>query len=160
MVLKVLAKIVSLFLSAVMTLAAPLGLITGSREARIARAKEDCRVSFAAISDTHLRSNFHLIFQGMLELGLTDMEKAKDKLDAVAFVGDLTDHGYYEMWDAFEDAVTKYDIADNKLVVVGNHDTWGPNREEFDNPTDGVKPTFIRYNKTISDREISCIAGA
>ena len=139
MVLKVLAKIISLFLSAVMTLAAPLGLITGSREARIARAKEDCRVSFAAISDTHLRSNFHLIFQGMLELGLTDMEKAKD----------------YEMWDAFEDAVTKYDIADNKLVVVGNHDTWGPNRDEFDNPVDGVKPTFIHYNKTISDRDIT-----
>lgn len=155
MFLKVLAKIVSLFLSVVMTLSAPLGLVTGSREARIARAKEDCRVSFAAISDIHLRGNMKLIFQGMLELGLTDMEKAKEKLDAVAFVGDITDHGYYEMWDVFEDAVTKYDIADNKLVVVGNHDTWGPNRDEFDNPVDGVKPTFIHYNKTISDRDIT-----
>lgn len=155
MFLKVLVKIVSLFLSAVMMLATPLGLITGEKEARIARAKDDCRVSFAAISDIHLRGNYKLIFQGMLELGLSDMANAKDKLDAVAFVGDITDHGYYDQWNVFEDAATKYDIADNKLVVVGNHDTWGPNRDEFDNPVDGVKPTFIHYNKTISDRDIT-----
>lgn len=155
MFMKVLVKIVSLFLSAVMTAAAPLGLITGSQEAKIARAKENCRVSFAAISDIHLRGNYKLIFQGMLELGLADMESAEDRLDAVAFVGDITDHGYYDQWNVFEDAVTKYDIADNKLIVIGNHDTWGPNREEFDNPEDGVKPTFIHYNKTISDRDVT-----
>ncbi len=155
MFLKILVKPVSLLLSVVMTLCAPLGLITGSKEAKIARAKADCRVSFAAISDIHLRGNNKLIFQGMLELGLNDMEKAKEKLDVVAFVGDITDHGYYEQWDVFEDAVTKYDIAKNTMVVVGNHDTWGPNREEFDNPVDGVKPTFIHYNKTISDRDIT-----
>ncbi len=153
--LKILVKIVSLLLSVVMTLTAPLGLLAGKRESRIAHAQQDCRVSFAAVSDTHLRGNFKLIFQGMLELGLRDMEKAKDRLDAVAFVGDITNHGYCEQWDVFADAAGKYDIADNKLVIVGNHDTWGPNRDEFDNPTDGVKPTFIRYNKMVSDREIT-----
>lgn len=153
--MKILVKLVSLFLSVVMTLSAPVGLITGSKEAKIARAKADCRVSFATISDIHLRGNFKLIFQGMLELGLADMERAKDKLDAVAFVGDITDHGYYDQWNVFEDAVTKYDIAKNTMVVIGNHDTWGPNRDEFDNPVDGVKPTFIHYNKTISDRDVT-----
>ncbi len=155
MFMKRLVKFVSLLLTVVMTLAAPLGMITGQNQSRIARARENCRVSFAAISDIHMRGNFKPIFQGMLGLGLLDMEKAQDKLDAVAFVGDITDHGYIDMWDSFAEAVSQYDIADNKLVVIGNHDTWGPNREEFDNPENGVKPTFIHYNKTISDRDIT-----
>ena len=155
MFMQVFVKVVSLLLSVVMTLSAPLGMIAGKKEARIARAKEDCRVSFAAISDIHMRGNFGLIFRGMLELGLRDMECAKDKLDAVAFVGDVTDHGYYDQWDALAASVSGYDIADNKLLVVGNHDTWGPNREVFDDPTDGVKPTFIRYSKEITGRDVT-----
>ena len=155
MFLKIAVKLVSMFLSVVMTISTPLGLIEGKKEAKIARAKEDCRVSFAAISDLHLRGNFKFIFQGMLELGMEDMEQAKDKLDAVAFVGDITDHGDFDQWDVFAEGVSKYDIAANKLVIVGNHDTWGPNRDDFNNPEDGVKPTFIRYNKEISGREIT-----
>ncbi len=153
--LKTFAKIVSVFLAVVMLLNAPIGLITGARESKIARARDDCRLSFAAISDMHLRGNYKLIFQGMLELGLNDMASAKDRLDAVAFVGDITDHGDIDQWDVFAEAVSQFDIADNKFVVVGNHDTWGPNRDEFDNPEDGVKTTFIRYNKTVSGRDIT-----
>ena len=155
MFLKIFVKLVSMFLSVVMTVSAPFGLIEGKKEAKIARAKEDCRVSFGAISDTHLRGNFKFIFQGMLELGLEDMEKAEDKLDAVVFDGDITDHGDFDQWDVFAEAVSQYDIAPNKFVVVGNHDTWGPNRDDFDNPEDGVKPTFIKYNKIVSDRDIT-----
>lgn len=148
-------RFVSVVLSVVMTLVSPLGMLAGCSHTKIARAKADCRVSFAAISDMHLRGNFKPIFQGMLELGLRDMEFAQDKLDAVAFVGDITNGGEISQWDAFADAVGKYDVARNTMVVVGNHDTWGPNRDDFDNPVDGVKTTFIRYNQLISGREIT-----
>ena len=153
--MQVLVRMVSFILSIVMTISAPLGLVAGKRHAKIARASEDCRLCFAAISDIHMRGNYKLIFQGMLELGLNDMERARDRLDAVAFVGDLTNHGDIDQWDAFAEAVSRYDIADTKLVVAGNHDTWGPNREAFDDPEDGVKPTFIRYNKIISGRDLT-----
>ena len=155
MLMKKLIKAVSVLLSVVMTLTTPLGLLLGKKEEPLSRAKPDCRMAFAAVSDTHLRGNFKLIFQGMLELGLYDMEKTQDKLDAVAFVGDITNHGYVDQWDAFADAVSKYDVAKKTMVVVGNHDTWGPNREDFNNPVDGVKTTFIRYNKIVSDRDIT-----
>lgn len=155
MFIKVFVKIVSVMLSVIMTISTPLGLIEGKKEAKIAHAKENCRVSFGAISDLHLRGNFKLIFQGMLELGLEDMEQAEDKLDAVAFVGDITDHGYIDQWDVFTDGLSKYDIAENELVVVGNHDTWGPNRDDFNNPEDGVQVTFSKYNKLIADRDVS-----
>ncbi|MBQ6066746.1 MAG: metallophosphoesterase [Clostridia bacterium] len=155
MFLKVLVKMVSVFLTIVMTVSTPAGFVLGKKEAKIARAKDNCGVSFAVISDSHLRGNFKLIFQGMLELGLEDMANAKDRLDAVVFDGDITDGGQIDQWDVFADAVSKYDIADNKFVVVGNHDTWGPNRDDFNNPEDGVKTTFIHYNKVISDRDIT-----
>ncbi|MBQ7639236.1 MAG: metallophosphoesterase [Clostridia bacterium] len=153
--LSILVKIVSFFLSAVMIVTSPLGLIAGKKESKISREKEDCRLSFAILSDTHLRGNFKLIFQGMLELGLNDLANADDRLDAVVFNGDITNHGYFEEWDVFADALSKYDVADNTFVVVGNHDTWGPNRDDFNNPEDGVKPTFIKYNKIVSDRDIT-----
>lgn len=155
MFIKVFVKIVSLFLSVVMTVSTPLGLIEGKKEAKIARAKDNCGVSFAVISDSHLRGNFKFIFQGMLELGLEDMANATDRLDAVVFDGDITDGGEIDQWDVFAEAVASYDIADNTFVVVGNHDTWGPNRDDFENPEDGVKTTFINYNKIVSDRDIT-----
>ena len=155
MFLKILVKLVSLFLTVVMSVTYPTGMFTGLQETKIYRAKDDCGVSFAAISDIHLRGNFKLIFQGMLELGLEDMANARDRLDAVVFDGDITDGGEIDQWEVFADAVSKYDIADNKFVVVGNHDTWGPNREDFNNPVDGVKTTFIHYNKVVSDRDIT-----
>lgn len=155
MLLKGFVTVVSIVLSLVMTLSTPFGLVEGKKEAKIAHANEDCRLSFSAISDIHLRANFKPIFQGMLELGMRDMEQAEDKLDAAVFVGDITDHGDVDQWNVFTDALSKYDYAKQSFVVVGNHDTWGPNRDEFDNPEDGVKVTFQKYNKLISDRDVS-----
>lgn len=149
----ILTSIVSVMLSVIMLIATPINLLTGAKEKKIQYAEDGCKLSFAAIADIHMKNMWGE--QKVLELGLKDMEKAKDKLDAVAFVGDITDHGYYEMWDRVADAALKFDAAKNTFVVVGNHDTWGPNRDEFDNPVDGVKPTFIKYNKTISDRDIT-----
>lgn len=123
--------------------------ISGNKLAKIEDFKDGCNASFAVISDTHLKDNF--IRQGMLELGLLDMSKAEDRLDAVVFDGDITDHGYIDMWDCFARAVGKYDIADQTVIVEGNHDTWGPDRENLET----VRQTFIDYNKKISDRDVS-----
>ena len=155
--LPVLAKCVSIMLSVVMFLSTPLNLVTGKKQAKIARAEEECRVSFATISDLHLRGNFKLIFQGMLELGLEDFSGAKDRLDAVVFDGDITNNGTIEEWDVFAEALSNYDIADNTIIVTGNHDTWGPytDDDKWDDPEEGFKPTFIKYNKIIAGREIT-----
>ena len=150
----ILAKFVSGFLAVLMFLFAPLNLILGKKTAKISDAEEDCRLSFAAISDIHLDEKASFISDGMFELGLMDMEKAKDRLDAVVFDGDLTNHGYVEQWDIFSSSVEKHDVSDNLFIVTGNHDTWGPNRDDFTNPVDGVLTTFVKYNKSITGREI------
>lgn len=112
---------------------------------------EDCKASFAAISDIHLTES--VARQAILELGLLDMASSTNKLDAVVFTGDITDHGYIPMWERFADAVGKYDIAKQTILVEGNHDTWGPDRDNLET----VKQTFITYNKKISDREVDNI---
>ena len=63
MFLKVLVKMVSVLLTIVMTVSTPVGFVLGKKEAKIAHAKDNCRVSFGAISDLHLRGNFKLIFR-------------------------------------------------------------------------------------------------
>ena len=150
----ILAKCVSALLAAIMFFSTPLNLLLGKKTEAIERAEDGCKLSFAAISDIHLDESFSFISDGMLELGFMDMDKAKDRLDAVAFVGDITNHGYYEQWDIFADTVANHNISDRLFIITGNHDTWGPNRDDFTNPVDGVLPTFIKYNKSISGREI------
>lgn len=150
----VLAKIVSVFLSVLMLLFAPANFILGKKTAKIADAEENCRLSFAAISDIHLDKKASFISDGMLELGLMDIEKAKDRPDAVVFDGDITNHGYFEQWDIFASSIEKHNVSDRLFIVTGNHDTWGPNRDDFTNPVDGVLPTFVKYNKSIAGREI------
>ena len=150
----VLSRILSFFMTVIMIIAAPVNLFTGNKRAAISTLEDDCRLIFAAISDTHIDEKTSFISNTMLKTGLRDMQRAKDRLDAVVFDGDITNHGYFKQWDMFAESVSQYNFTDNICLVVGNHDTWGPNRDDFTNPVDGVLPTFIKYNKEISGREI------
>ena len=111
---------------AIMTVVTFITPFLGKKEDKIARKNENCKAAFAAISDTHLKDNF--IRLGMLEFGLQDMAEADDRLDALVINGDITDHGYPEHWQGFTDTLLKYDISDNNIMVLGNHDTWGGDR--------------------------------
>ncbi len=132
---------------AVMTVATVITPFSKKTQAKITRSDEKCKAAFAAISDTHLKDNF--IRTGMLEFGLRDMSKAKDRLDAVVFNGDITDRGDVENWQAFTDTLLKYDISDNNIMVLGNHDTWGGDRTP-----EYTKKTFIEFSKKATGRDI------
>ncbi|MCQ2483770.1 MAG: metallophosphoesterase [Clostridia bacterium] len=147
--LSFIVKAARILISAVLALTTIFSPVTGKKLQKIKHYKDDCKVSIGVISDTHLKDNF--IRLGMLEFGLLDMSKAKDRLDAVVFDGDITDHGYIEHWEGFAKTMSKYDIADQTILVAGNHDTWGPDRDNIET----VKQTFIDYNKKVSDRDIN-----
>lgn len=149
-----LAKFVSVFMAVLMFSTTPLNFILGKKTGKIANAEDNCRLSFAAVSDCHIDEKSSFFSDGMLELSLMDMEKAENKLDALVFAGDTTNHGYIEQWDIFAASMARHDVAKNIIIGAGNHDTWGPNRDDFTNPVDGVLPTFIKYNKQISGRDI------
>lgn len=150
----VISKIISFILAAVMIISFPINALTGRQRAKIARAEEGCSLSFAAISDTHIDEKTSFFSASLLKSGLNDMQNADEKLDALVFDGDITNHGYIKQWDIVADTVSQYDAAENIYLVIGNHDTWGPNEEDFTNPVDGVLPTFIKYNQQITGRQI------
>ena len=142
-------KAVQIVISFIMALYSTIVPSASSQYGKIKRLSPDCEASFAVISDMHLKDNF--VRKGMLELGFYDMSRSIDTLDAVVFTGDITDHGYIEMWDCFADAASQFNIAKDSIIVTGNHDTWGPDRDNLET----VKSTFIDYNKRISGRDIS-----
>ncbi len=145
--LSALVSVIRAAMVAVMTVITLVAPFTQQREAKIARKKDGCKASFAAISDTHLKNNF--IRLGMFEFGLQDMAEADDKLDAVIFDGDITDSGDAENWQAFADTLNKYSVSDNNIMVLGNHDTWGGDRSP-----EYTKETFIKFSKEATGREI------
>ena len=149
-----LVKAIRIFLVGAMTV---VSVVSPNKvQSKIKDYKEGCKASIAVVSDLHLKNNF--IRQGVLELGLADMQQAEDRLDAVVFNGDITESSYDEMWECFTRAMLKYDIADQSLMVIGNHDTRNheiidENGEEQENP-EGIKNTFIEYNKKATGRDI------
>ncbi len=115
---------------------------------RIDVKQQDVRFSVAAISDTHIKDSFvrTLIF----DAGMRDVSRSV-RPDLLLVAGDCTDNGNEENWEAFKKSVDKADVP-NKLVTMGNHDTW----TSYDTPHDYVPAleNFIRYGGAIMQREI------
>ena len=114
----------------------------------------ECRLSFAAISDPHIESaeyNEDLAKYTDLTLNaiLPDFSRFDEKLDAFVIAGDITDHGYEEQWQKTEELLTSYDLADNIILAAGNHDTW--TRAEQGKT---FKDLFTEYSSRITGREI------
>ena len=123
--------------------------------AKIADAQAGCRLSFADISDTHLRDKPAIVFQTLMNLGLSDMARAKDRLDALVLNGDITEGGTLTQWELLKGVLEKHDVADKIFLVTGNHDNRGPNRDDFNDPENGAKAIFKRYNRSIAGRKVS-----
>ena len=90
----------------VLTLCLGFGLITGpSTDDPIEfQNSEECRMSFVALADTHVRdtkiNNFYL------ESGLEDMANTDEEFDALVIAGDLSEFGdsysYNVLWEKLE----------------------------------------------------------
>ena len=110
---------------------------------------ENVKLTFAAVSDTHMTDSEARLF--LLKLGLSDMENASRPLDAFVHTGDITDHGYERQWLMLRKGFDVHTPAKNIILAEGNHDTWTGEKPDRFSPS---KELFIRFNKEISDREI------
>ena len=140
-------RIISAFFMAITTLISfP---VAGNISAEFAPTdKENVKLTFAAISDVHMKDSATRGF--MLELGLADMEKADYPLDALVVAGDITDHAYEEQWQKTANVFAKYNPAKNIVLAVGNHDTWGSDDDRFEPSAE----RFIKYGGQIMNREL------
>ncbi len=117
--------------------------------------KENCKMTFAAISDTHILEYPEDIGKLiLLEMGLYDMEKAENALDALVISGDFTNNGKREQYKKIEQSFAKYTPAKNILFSIGNHDAWARDAENEDERIASAKALFIEYNKSIAGRDV------
>ncbi len=117
--------------------------------------KDDCKMTFAAISDTHIMEYPEEYGKRMLlEMGLSDMEKAENQLDALVISGDFTNNGKRAQYEKIEKSFSKYTPAKNILFSIGNHDAWADDGETKEEQIALAKELFIEYNQKIADREV------
>ncbi len=147
----VLKVILSVLTSFVCLLSSSIfGNFAGSVEPK----KEDCKMTFAAISDIHIMEYTEKSGRlTLLEMGLYDMENAKTPLDALVIPGDYTQHGRRVQYEKLEATLKKYNPAKNILITTGNHDMWSPD-EQGERSFVEAEKLFIEYNEKIADRKI------
>ena len=89
--------------------------------------KQEARLAFAVISDTHVGNNYGGRYAEKVSNTLKRLT-GKGKLDAIAVVGDLTDHGdtgqYTEFVQLFGNSENFVNPVDNFLFTMGNHDNY------------------------------------
>ncbi len=146
-----------LFLKAIMSLLTSLaifvsGNLFGNFTDGIKPSKENCELTFAAISDIHITDSYAR--QTLLEMGFSDMDAAEAPLDALVLAGDTTNKAYRIEYERVADAFSKYTPAKNIILATGNHDLWNIEVDKENRFPESEK-LFIEYNKTIADREIN-----
>ncbi|MBR6141747.1 MAG: metallophosphoesterase [Bacteroidaceae bacterium] len=89
--------------------------------------KQEARLAFAVISDTHVGNSYGGRYAEKVSNTLKRLT-GKGKLDAIAVVGDLTDHGdtgqYTEFVQLFGNSENFINPVDNFLFTMGNHDNY------------------------------------
>ncbi len=120
--------------------------------------KDDCKLTFAAISDTHIMEYPEEISKlTLLEMGLYDMENAENPLDALVISGDFTNNGKRAQYEKLEKSFSKYTPAENILFSGGNHDAWARDAETDEERFPTAKELFIEYNEKIAGRTVDNI---
>ena len=135
-------KIGTVLLALITTFTSLLGLGGGGIPEEAATQDTLC-LTIAAVSDTHITP----ALAPMLTAGLIDMSADDLDVDVALFLGDCTDNGNVENWEAFTSSVTKYCAVKDKIVAIGNHDTW----IDYDTPHeyDEALENYLTYSNAI-----------
>lgn len=90
------------------------------------KKSEDTLLRAAVFSDTHITGALY-----RRALFIPAMRGAhKTGAELVIFAGDCTDNGNERNWRGFTETVLKYCRVKDRLVAIGNHDTWLSYRED------------------------------
>lgn len=82
--------------------------------------KENLRLSFACIADTHLPNRESA--SANLQNTFDDAERSGASFDALLVAGDIADYGFRSEYDRFFSVLDKQKIFPHMLLTIGNHD--------------------------------------
>lgn len=82
--------------------------------------RENIRLSFACIADTHL-PNRESASANLMNV-FTDAEKSGAAYDALLMAGDIADYGFKSEYNRFFTVLDSQKVISNLLLTIGNHD--------------------------------------
>ena len=82
---------------------------------------EGCLLNTTILSDIHIDVDWP-IGEWIWEIGLSDIARSKDTIDALIVSGDLTNYGDGPSIESFFNIMAKTDCAENWVIATGNHD--------------------------------------
>lgn len=82
--------------------------------------KEQLRLSFASIADTHLPNRESASLN--LNNFFLDAEKSGASYDALLFAGDIADYGFKKEYNRFFEVLDNQKVISNLFITIGNHD--------------------------------------
>lgn len=82
--------------------------------------RENLRLSFACIADTHL-PNRESASANLMNV-FDDAKKSGACYDALLMAGDIADYGFKSEYKRFFDVLDKQKVISNLLLTIGNHD--------------------------------------
>ncbi len=126
-------------LSVVMAICVLFGVNFGTKD-----GTDQALLSAAIVSDTHQTNEIYryVVFDGVLD----DISANVDP-DLFICAGDCTDNGNETNWAAFADSVEKHLTVKNRIIALGNHDTW----TSYDTPHDydEAKAIYLKYSNQL-----------
>ena len=135
--------IASVLLALVTTVTSLLGMKPGGVPEEAITQDTLC-LTITAVSDTHVNDTARAM---MLAAGMKDMSSKEMNVDGVLFLGDCTDNGNPENWQLFTDVVVNNCTVKDKIVVLGNHDTW--TSYDSDHEYEEALAYYLTYSNTI-----------
>ncbi len=118
------SRLIAFLMAIITSIVALLGINTDKKT-----PAEDPLLTFTVISDVHMQDSTYR--RAKLSAGLEDMSK-NVKADLVIIDGDCTDHCEPEQWKSIETCFINSCTVKDKIIAVGNHDTWNDSLEDVE----------------------------
>lgn len=139
------AQFFSLIQRAVAFFAAILSTLTSLSVGNnfIIKQDDDVRLSVALVADTHVGEAFYR--QLAFPSGVRDISNHV-RPDVFVVAGDCTDNGNDANWQAFKKPIDRFLRVDNRIIALGNHDTW----TDYDgHDYETARENYLRYANEI-----------
>ncbi len=112
----------------------------------------DVQLSVALVADTHVGQEFYR--QLTFPAGVKDISRHV-KPDVFLCAGDCTDNGNDANWQAFKEPIDKYLTVKERIIALGNHDTW--TSYDGEREYDDAKRNFLTYANEIMDTDFDTV---
>ena len=101
---------------------------------------------FAVLSDIHMTgSPFRRLY---FKSALKQIQKTSPSYRLFVSLGDTTDHGYPQHWDAAAECLENARPAPECIAALGNHDTWNKD-PRYDSEYEASLPLYLQFRSRI-----------